>query len=104
MSSGFAGVFGGALAKKLDAPDGFVGLMSQGTCGDSIWMNYGKPRKAVNLQQQTDAVANHAAEAWKQVQFHKSHPLGIHEQKLTLNRRTPDAEKLVRVNMEETTF
>lgn len=94
ISAGASGKFGPVLAKVLEADDAFVGLLSQGTSGDSMWMNYAKPKVNPTVDEYTQALADNAAAAWKALEFQDSLPLGMKEVELTLKRRAPDPERL----------
>lgn len=94
VSAGFAGKFGASFGKLIGADDSFVGLMSQGTSGDSMWMDYSKPKKSPTVDSYTAEVAQRAKEAWDAIEFQDSLPIGILETKLTLKRRAPDEKRL----------
>ncbi len=97
VSSDFCGRFGSRLAKLIDAEQAsppFVGIMSQGTSGDSMWMDYSQPASRINLDQYTDAVAKVVHDALRDIKYHDYVPLGMAEGKLTLRRRVPNEERL----------
>lgn len=97
VSSDFCGRFGDALAGLIGAdkvsPE-FVGMMSQGTSGDSMWMDYAKPANDPGLEGYTMALTQIAHEAYQQIVYHEWVPLAMAESCLTLARRAPDAERL----------
>lgn len=96
VSGDFCGRFASQFAPLIDASEqqGFVGLMSQGTSGDSMWPDYSRPAANTNLDEYTASVAATAAAAWKRIQWQQSVPLAMAESLLTLKRRTPDADRL----------
>lgn len=97
VSSDFCGRFGDALAALIGAADVVpppVGMMSQGTSGDSMWMNYARPARDPGLEGYTAAVAQAAAAAYRQIVYHDWVPLGMAESRLTLARRAPDEPRL----------
>jgi hypothetical protein len=97
VSSDFCGRFGDTLAPLIGAArrePPFVGLMSQGTSGDSMWMDYSRPALKLSLQDYTDAVVQSALQAYRQIEYRDWVPLDMAETTLTLRRRTPDAERL----------
>ncbi|MGV2333424.1 MAG UNVERIFIED_CONTAM: hypothetical protein LVR18_04605 [Planctomycetaceae bacterium] len=96
VSGDFCGRFASHFAPLIDASEqqGFVGLMSQGTSGDSMWPDYSRPAANTNLDEYTASVAATAAAAWKRIQWQQSVPLAMAESLLTLKRRTPDADRL----------
>jgi len=97
VSGDFAGHFGLKLASLIGAnnePPGFVGIMSQGTSGDSMWMDYSKPPAKNDLDAYTQRVAEIAAEAYKSVTHRSDVSLAMEEATLKLNRRVPDEARL----------
>ena len=93
VSSDFCGRFGDALANLIGAESNspaFVGMMSQGTSGDSMWMDYAKPANDPGLEGYTLAVARVAHEAYQQIVYQPWVPLAMAESRLTLaaERRT----------------
>ncbi len=97
VSGDFAGRFGMKLASLIGAnnePPGFVGIMSQGTSGDSMWMDYSKPAVPNDLEAYTQSVAESAAEAYKSIAHRSDVSLAMEEATLKLNRRVPDEVRL----------
>jgi hypothetical protein len=98
ISADFCGRFGQALAAEIGAAEEtdppFVGMMSQGTSGDSMWMDYSRPRNDPGLDGYTQAVTQLAARAYAEIQYHDHVPLGMAERTLRLDRRLPDAARL----------
>ena len=97
VSSDFCGRFGDALATLIGADDvapPFVGMMSQGTSGDSMWMDYARPANDPGLDGYTAAVAQRAHQAYQQIVYHDWVPLAAAESNLTLARRAPDEQRL----------
>jgi len=79
-------------AQGVDPP--FIGIMSQGTSGDQMWMDYGKPRRNLNLDEYADGVARSAFAAYQKIRFRDWAPVAMAESRLTLRRRTPNKERL----------
>jgi len=97
VSADFCGRFGDKLAKLIRAESSthkFVGMMSQGTSGDGMWMDYGRPAVRQGLDKYTEAVASLAATAYRSIKFHDWVPLAMDEAKLKLRRRVPDPKRL----------
>jgi len=97
VSSDFCGRFGDALARLIGAPSDappFVGMMSQGTSGDSMWMDYAKPANDPGLEGYTQAVAEVAHQAYHQIVYHPWVPLAMAESRMQLARRAPDEKRL----------
>lgn len=97
VSGDFCGRFGLKLAELIGANNqqtGFVGIMSQGTSGDSMWPDYSKPAGENNLEAYTTGVAQIAAEAYRKIVYRKDISLAMEEATLKLDRRTPDEARL----------
>ncbi len=102
VSADFCGRFGDQLAELIgvtsDASPSdastFVGMMSQGTSGDSMWMDYGAPAAKRDLDEYTLAVARVAHEAYQTIQYQPWVSLGMAETTLKIRRRVPDQQRL----------
>ena len=91
VSGDFCGRFGQAFAREIGVEHGdgaFVGIMSQGTSGDSQahWGNLA----VVGLDAYTQAVAKVAAEAYANIKFLSDVTLAMAETKIRLQRRVPN--------------
>jgi hypothetical protein len=97
VSADYFGRFATALARRIGAQavdPPFVGIMSQGTSGDQMWMDYGQPKKEPGLDAYADAVARFAHQAFQSISYHDWVPLAMAETKLVLGRRVPDEPRL----------
>ena len=96
ISGDFCGRFGRALAKQIGLTEqgGFVGMMSQGTSGDSMWMDYSQAPWGGNLDTYTTEVAKAAFDGYQKIEYRTDITLAMAEAKLTLNRRVPDEARL----------
>jgi hypothetical protein len=99
VSADYFGRFATALGRRIGAEQGgdrpFVGIMSQGTSGDQMWMDYGRPKNDPGLDRYADEVAESAFRAYKSItRYHDRVPLGMAESTLSLRRRVPDAARL----------
>jgi hypothetical protein len=101
VSADYYGRFTAALARRIgaDRESGpstppFVAIMSQGTSGDQMWMNYGKPKKDPGLDVYADAVAATAERAYRSIAYLDHAPLTMAETTLVLGRRLPDESRL----------
>jgi Concanavalin A-like lectin/glucanases superfamily len=97
VSADYFGRFAAALARRIGAQavdPPFVGIMSQGTSGDQMWMDYGQPKKEPGLDAYADAVARFAHQAFQSISYHDWVPLAMAETKLVLGRRVPDEPRL----------
>jgi hypothetical protein len=79
-------------AERVDPP--FVGMMSQGTSGDQMWMDYSQPKQNPGLDAYAASVARVAHEAYKAIAYNDWVPLAMAEAKLVLARRVPDDARL----------
>ncbi len=98
ISADYFGLFAQRLAKRL-APDdpAVVGIMSQGTSGDAWWGDYSMPadkKPFENIDQFTDGLVELAAQVCDTMEYRADVALGMVEQRMTLNRRTPTEERL----------
>jgi hypothetical protein len=98
VSADYYGRFAAALARKIGAEQGgnpFVGIMSQGTSGDQMWMDYGKPRSDPGIDRYAEEVAESAWQAYKSISKYDDHAsLAMAESTLRLRRRVPDEARL----------
>jgi len=97
VSADYFGRFGTALAKRIGAErvdPPFVGIMSQGTSGDQMWMDYGQPKKDPGLDVYAQEVARGAHLAYQGITYHDWVPLAMAETTLVLGRRVPDETRL----------
>ncbi|MGV3609207.1 MAG: PVC-type heme-binding CxxCH protein [Planctomycetaceae bacterium] len=97
ISSDICGRFGGRVAKFLGAEQSdppFVGILSQGTSGDSMWMDYSKPASRITLDEYADQIAKFVEKGLRDIQYHDYVPIAMAEGKLTLRRRVPSEERL----------
>ena len=69
-------------------------MMSQGTSGDQMWMNYGKPKSGMTLDTYAREVADVAYGAYQKIQYRSEVTLAMAEAKLSLRRRVPDETRL----------
>ncbi len=97
VSADYFGRFARALAKRMGASavdPPFLGIMSQGTSGDQMWMDYGQPKKDPGLDAYAQDVARVAHEACRAIAYHDWVPLAMAEKTLVLARRVPDEARL----------
>ena len=94
LSSDYFGRFARHVATMLGADDSFVGIMSQGTSGDLMWMDYGVPRRQIGYDAYAKEVAQRVAEMVRGLKWQESAPLKMAERKLELGYRVPDEKRL----------
>ncbi|KAB2660783.1 MAG: hypothetical protein DVB31_13425, partial [Verrucomicrobia bacterium] len=97
LSADYYGLFATKIAKLIGAEGGnepFVGIMSQGTSGDQMWMDYGSAPHQIGLDAYAQEVAETAMEAYGNIRHQSWVPLAMAETKLTLGFRLPDEKRL----------
>jgi putative membrane-bound dehydrogenase-like protein len=94
LSSDYYGRFASHLARGLGAGPEFVGIMSQGTSGDQMWMDYGSPKNEIGYDAYAREIADRVLEGWKRIDWRDRAPLRMAERRLELRYRVPDAERL----------
>jgi hypothetical protein len=97
VSADYFGAFAEKVAKRIAVKDqgrNPVVMMSQGTSGDLMWMDYGEPEVKRKLDEYAGELAEIALEAYRKIEYRDTADLAMREAKLTLARRTPDAARL----------
>ncbi|HSH16847.1 MAG TPA: PVC-type heme-binding CxxCH protein, partial [Verrucomicrobiae bacterium] len=94
LSSDYYGRFASHVATMLGAEESFVGIMSQGTSGDLMWMDYGAPRRQIGYDAYAKEIAERVTGLVKRMEWHDTAPLKMAERKLELGYRVPDAARL----------
>jgi putative membrane-bound dehydrogenase-like protein len=97
LSADYFGRFANKIARLVNATNQvtpFVGIMSQGTSGDLMWMDYGRPRTQVGYDAYAEAIARNVFAAWKTIKHRDHVPLAMAEAKVTLGFRVPDERRL----------
>jgi len=94
LSSDYYGRFARHVAAMLGADDAFVGIMSQGTSGDLMWMDYGAPRHQIGYDTYAKEIAERVARLVRGMKWQESAPLKMAERKLELGYRVPDEKRL----------
>ena len=94
LSSDYYGRFARHVTTMLGADDSFVGIMSQGTSGDLMWMDYGAPRRQIGYDAYAKEVAQRVTDLVHGIKWQESAPLKMAERKLELGYRVPDEKRL----------
>jgi hypothetical protein len=96
VSADYAGLFSESLAKRLAPGDeSFVGIMSQGTSGDSWWGDYSRDkRRTWSMQDYTGQLVDMVAKRLAKLEHSEEVPLGMAESRPEFFRRTPDVVRL----------
>ncbi|MGE3309375.1 MAG: PVC-type heme-binding CxxCH protein [Limisphaerales bacterium] len=94
LSSDYYGRFADFVARGLGAGPEFVGIMSQGTSGDQMWMDYGAPRRDIGYDAYAKEIADEVLGLLRGMSFRQSAILRMAERKLSLAYRVPDEARL----------
>ena len=94
LSSDYYGRFAGHIANMLDADGAFVGIVSQGTSGDLMWMDYGAPRRELGYDAYAKEIAERVVEMVRGINWREWAPLAIAQRELDLAYREPDQNRL----------
>lgn len=94
LSSDYFGRFAAHMKTMLGAEESFVAMMSQGTSGDLMWMDYGAPRKQIGQDAYAREIAERVAEACRKIEFQDEIPLRMAERTLRLRYRVPEPARL----------
>ncbi|MCB1079015.1 MAG: hypothetical protein KDM64_14430, partial [Verrucomicrobiae bacterium] len=96
LSADYYGKFAGHFAALIGAGEdrSFLPILSQGTSGDLMWMDYGTPRKDIGYDAYAREVAERAFAAWKTMRFRDRAPVAMVEKTLTLKFRQAEADRL----------
>ena len=94
VSADYFGRFATAIAKQIGAEKvepPFVGIMSQGTSGDQMWMDYGQPKKEPGPDAYAQEIAHGAVLAYQRITYQDWVPLAMAE--TTLSAGAPPARR-----------
>ncbi len=97
VSADYYGLFAAKLGERLGATNGtpaFVGMMAQGTSGDQHWMDYSAAQRSVSREAYADELAQIAASAYANIEFHDWVPLAMLQRSLQVATRQPDSARL----------
>lgn len=94
LSSDYYGRFARHLQSILNAGPGFIGIMSQGTSGDLMWMDYGTPRVDIGYDAYGREIAERVGQLYRRLSWQNEISLATAERSLSLRYRVPDAQRL----------
>jgi len=95
LSSDYYGRFAQYIATFIGATNSnFVPMMSQGTSGDLMWMDYATSKTEIGYDAYAKEIAARALEAYRKIEYHTWVPLKMAERKIPLNYRAPDESRL----------
>lgn len=93
VSADYFGAFNRKLAEAIGAPECVV-VMSQGTSGDLMWMDYGSARKSVSMDDYAAGLVRIARAAWEEIDYRDQGSIAMAEAKLRLKRRVAGEKRL----------
>ena len=99
LSADYFGLFAAGLANRLQAGEqspAFVGIMSQGTSGDSMWRDYGRREHNRGIDEFSRGMVERAMRVYEQIAYQSRPEVAMIETTLTLGRRTPSPERLAK--------
>jgi hypothetical protein len=97
LSSDYYGRFAQHLSSRLGATNlapPFLAIMSQGTSGDLMWMDYGSPKRDIGYDAYAQELAARVHAVCQQIQWRDWAPLRMAERLLPLRYRLPDDHRL----------
>lgn len=93
VSSDYYGPFCDNLKKLIAGNESshLVTIMSQGTSGDLMWMDYSKAKSDMTLAKYADGLSKLAFEGYKKIEYRENVPLKMAQRAITIDRRvSPD--------------
>jgi putative membrane-bound dehydrogenase-like protein len=97
ISGDVCGHFGAKLGELIGVGSHgspFVGVLSQGTSGDSMWMDYSLPAPKIDFNAYVSELAQVAFEGYQKIEYQRNLTLAMAETTLKLSRRLPSEERL----------
>ena len=97
LSADYFGLFSDGLKQKLSPCGDFVGIMTHGCSGDIWRRDYTKPESwdpKLKIQDYANAMIDLAVEALETVEYSVPRNLSMAENRMTLNYRVPDQQRL----------
>ncbi|MBI4909758.1 MAG: hypothetical protein HY820_39435 [Acidobacteria bacterium] len=94
VSADYFGVFSDRLTALVGGDEEFVGILSQGTSGDQMWMDYSKEKKDAPVEEYVEGLAQSGLRAWERIQWRESVSLAMEEQAVRFRRRLADGTRM----------
>jgi len=94
LSADYFAVFAEKIAEKLDAPDGFVAMMSNGTSGDANCCDFDHPRRPFDRFTVGADTAAAAERAYRRIEHRDWAPLEVRQRLLRLAIRKPTDDEV----------
>ena len=96
ISADYFAVFADEIGKLIDAGEGFVGILSNGTSGDQNCLDFVNPRRKFDRFSVGRDVARAAFEAYRTIEYRHWAPVVMVERLLTLKIRMPDEAEVAK--------
>ncbi len=97
ISADYFGLFSDGLKQRIDPNGKMVGMMSHGCSGDIYRVDYTVPEKDrpnPTIEAYTKGLLDIAVKAYDGIEYRSDADLAMAEQRLTLNYRVPDKQRL----------
>lgn len=94
VSADYFGVFSERMRALVGGGDGFVGILSQGTSGDQMWMDYSKAKKDGPVEGYVEGLAQTGLRAWGRIAWRDDVTLAMEEETVRFRRRVADAARM----------
>lgn len=89
ISADYFGVFAKKIKEKIQAPDNFVAMMTNGTSGDCNCINFREKQEKYDYKIVGEHVAEKTFDALKKIQYSANIPISCKQEFLTLGVRRP---------------
>lgn len=97
ISSDYFGLFSDGLKQRIDPNGKMVGMMSHGCSGDVYRVDYTVPEKdrpKPTIEEYTDGLLEIAMKAYGSIEYRANADIAMAEQRMVLNYRVPDKQRL----------
>ncbi|MCX6854048.1 MAG: hypothetical protein NTV80_03990 [Verrucomicrobia bacterium] len=97
ISADYFGPFSEGLKQRIDPEGTMVGMMSHGCSGDIYRVDYTLPEKdrpKWTLEEYTSGLLDIAVKAYRGIEYREDADIAMAEQRMTLNYRVPDKQRL----------
>ena len=97
ISSDYFGLFSDGLKQRIDPKGKMVGIMSHGCSGDIYRVDYTVPEKdrpKPTIEEYTDGLLEIAMKAYGSIEYRANADIAMAEQRMVLNYRVPDKQRL----------
>jgi Concanavalin A-like lectin/glucanases superfamily len=97
ISADYFGLFSEGLKQRIDPTGRMVGMMSHGCSGDIYRVDYTVPEKdrpQWTMEEYTAGLLDIAMKAYSSIEYRDAADIAMAEQRMTLNYRVPDQQRL----------